>query len=647
MFALVACTEKTQVPEPVERTSIIKGPSPELSAIDSLMWHYPDSALWCLIPYFDTCCRDAKFCVSTTTEHNRHYANLLLAELLYKNDYEQTNRTELLQAVTYYDSLVDTYGTDTRGVSLRRHNRRDASHASATTPQSIAFLDARAHYINGVGYYEQDSLVQACAEYLKALEMMESHFEEKELVEKKAKFMAYTYNRLGDMFSEQFMMEPAINCYENAFVYCKIESTSPQGISNILSRLGLQYDKLGDKEKMRDYYTQALEAMPNFDNLSYRDLLAGIALSDYQLGYGIEQSLEVLRKFVVKADDESERLTRYLTIGAIFAEEGMYDSAMYYLEPILENGEDKSSQIQAAECLRIIYDSIGDNEKLDYCLHFLAIQKKSESQNKALVSRLESLFKNYLYQKQEELAKEEQETAVQKAIRIIIPFVIAIVLAIIIIARLRGKKLLNDKEKLHQQEIETNETRTRKELEEKDKRHAEAIEAERQAHRMEQAAMSGRLKRSNQEVRELKDQIKRQDELNSKPKQAESFKDEPVCRLIMKRVNEGQFKSKIDCIIYKDYALNKQQILDLRLAVDRYFGQFTVRLKKAYPELTNADLDYCCLYLLGLTDADVAALMQRAYNTVIERNGKMRKIFGSENPLPIILMRIANDSLFI
>ena len=56
--------------------------SPELSAIDSLMWRQPDSALARLIPYFDTCCRDAKFCVSTTTTINRHYANLLLSELL-------------------------------------------------------------------------------------------------------------------------------------------------------------------------------------------------------------------------------------------------------------------------------------------------------------------------------------------------------------------------------------------------------------------------------------------------------------------------------------------------------------------------------------------------------------------------------------
>ncbi len=65
-------------------TSLPTDMSPELSAIDSLMWQRPDSALMCLLPYFDTCCRDGVHTVSTT--HDCHYANLLLAELLYKND---------------------------------------------------------------------------------------------------------------------------------------------------------------------------------------------------------------------------------------------------------------------------------------------------------------------------------------------------------------------------------------------------------------------------------------------------------------------------------------------------------------------------------------------------------------------------------
>ena len=169
------------------------------------------------------------------------------------------------------------------------------------------------------------------------------------------------------------------------------------------------------------------------------------------------------------------------------------------------------------------------------------------------------------------------------------------------------------------------------------------LEETEQQHRMQQAAMSGRLKKSNEEVRELKDQIKQMDDLAANSEMAASFIEEPICRLIMERVHDGQFKSKIDCDIYKSYALDKQQLLDLRMAVDRHFSQFTLRLRKAYPKLTSIDIDYCCLYLLNLTYADVSALMQRAYNTVVERDGKIQKIIGSEKPLPVTLMDIAQN----
>jgi hypothetical protein len=81
------------------------------------------------------------------------------------------------------------------------------------------------------------------------------------------------------------------------------------------------------------------------------------------------------------------------------------------------------------------------------------------------------------------------------------------------------------------------------------------------------------------------------------------------------------------------------------MAANQHFDLFTIRLKNAYPQLTNGDLDYCCLYLLGLTNADLAALMQRAYNTVVERDGKLKKVFGNDNPLPVTLMGIAKNSL--
>ena len=113
----------------------------------------------------------------------------------------------------------------------------------------------------------------------------------------------------------------------------------------------------------------------------------------------------------------------------------------------------------------------------------------------------------------------------------------------------------------------------------------------------------------------------------------------------MERVKEGGFKSQIDCSFYKDYALDKKQLTELRKAVDFHFNHFTYRIRTAYPKLTKNDIDYCCLYLLDLRDADVSALMQRAYSTINERNNKLKMIFGKTNSLQETLNAIANESV--
>ena len=104
LLAFSACHPKQDDSvETQDLASLQPVPSMELQAIDSLLWQQPDSALWRLTTWFDTC-RDGVHTVSTN--YDRHYAHLLLAELLYKNDYAQTNREELRQAVTFFDSLV-------------------------------------------------------------------------------------------------------------------------------------------------------------------------------------------------------------------------------------------------------------------------------------------------------------------------------------------------------------------------------------------------------------------------------------------------------------------------------------------------------------------------------------------------------------
>ena len=599
MAMMVGCKPHTTSPRPSPGGEGVA--SLMLENIDSLMWRQPDSALTVMMEFAGSAEADG------LDEFNGHYCQVLVAELLYKNDWGQSNREEVLKAVGYFDSIVGMNGADARGASL-------------------PFLDARAHYINGAGYYEQGDLVNACTEYLNTLRIMESHFGENELVGKKARFMAYTYNRLGDLFSEQFMQEPAIYCYKEALVYNRIAPTSPYGISNNLYRIGRQYDKLKVADSAAYYYDRALELLPDKNNIIYRDIVSSRALFDYEWHHDTIGTMDSLKRMATQAANERERLNRFPAIGNIYRGVRQYDSAKAYLMPVFESENEAIDKKIAARLLRDIALVEGDTLKANQYSQYLFEGTPSAAINQAQVSKLNDLFQIYLQKKQEAASLRERRKAVRLTLMIIVPLLLAIGLAVAIVMRRRHRKRMAAQEAEAQQRLEE----------------------ERQSHRMEQVALSGRLKRSNETLRKLQDQVRQQNDTAPKPAtQAATFAEEPICRLIMERVNEGQFKSQMDCTVYKGYALGKEQVAVLREAADRHYNQFTSRIAKAYPDLTRGDLDYCCLYLLGLSDADVAALMQKAYSTVSDRSRKLKNIFGNEKPLPTSMLDFANGRTLV
>ena len=375
------------------------GPAHEaLEGIDSLTWKEPDSALKVMMEFAGSEAADG------LDAFEGHYCQVMVAELLFKNYYRQINRTEVLRAVGYFDSLVGMDGADARGKADTR----------GVSVQRDAFLAARAHYINGVGYYERDSLIEACGEYLNALQMMEGHFTENELVGTKARFMALTYNRLGDLFSEQYMQEPAVYCYKQALVYNRIAPTSPYGNSNILYRIGKQYDKLQIIDSAAYYYEKALETMPGRNSMLYRDVVTSKALFECEVYGNTTIALDSMKSMAAQATSDTERLNRFLTIGVVYKSMGQYDSATVYLEPVFEKDSDNASI--AAKYLRDIALAEGDTLKANQYSLVLAKDAAAAPENLFRASQLNDLFQNYLHGKQEK-AEAERRLAEQEAAR--------------------------------------------------------------------------------------------------------------------------------------------------------------------------------------------------------------------------------------
>ena len=578
-----------------------------LVGIDSLMWQQPDSAFALL----------QAFAVSSEAdsldESDLHYFQLLLSELLYKNDYEQTNRKDLLRAVAYYDSIAGSPGAEARGMSVGPFRRRDASHASA---QTTAFLAARAHYINGVGFYESDSVVEACKEYLKALETMENHFEGKALTADKVRLMALICTHLSMIYSDQYLHEQSIYFGRLCLQYYQKYEAVPWHLAWTLNEIGSNYDMLEELDSADFYYRKAIEMVDDTSMLMYRNIVTHLVYLGYKRDKNkAKEVITSLYHLLSVSGSPEESILRYSCIGEVLYDEKELDSALIVWSKVFQESSNIGLKKQAAERLVKICKAQQINEGVLEYAEFLVPFANWEENQGFVKSQLTEQYKNYVQRRQEHVHKQERKKNIMWTLTII--GCLLVLLSSIAILYFKNRK---KKQHLEMQ-----------------------IETERQAHQVQQAALSGRLRRSNEELREVKEQIRRQEDADAKSEYAPSFAEEAICRLIMERVNEGQFMSQVDYKIYKDYALNKEQLSQLRNAADGHFNQFTIRVSQAHPELTRLDLDYCCLYLLGLTDADISALMQRAYNTVNERNSKLRRVLGSEKPVAVTLQAIANE----
>ena len=401
--------------------------APDLLHIDSIMWHQPDSALKVMMQFAASPEADS------LNEFDGHYCQVLIAELLYKNDYGQSNREEVLKAVHYFDSIVGMDGADARGVSA----------------QKDAFLSARAHYMNGVGYYERDSIIAACKAYLKALELMETHFPDLALQRNTATygttalpsnrllwFMDLTYCRLEGLFSKQFMQEPAIVCGKRALAIDTICPFDSNNTPALFLNLGLQYNKLYELNKepyLADtaeyYFNEALRHLPDTNNRLFIDVVTQLELLKINMGQDFEPSIIVLKRIAAQTLDETERLCSYLAIGGIYHSYIQYDSALVYLTPVFENKKDPYRQKVVAPYLHEIYLNTGDTVKAALFARYIVDNTATEGESNAQVSTLNDLFQQHLQWEQDRAKAEEHH---KKSVRLYVLLASLLVVVLLI-----------------------------------------------------------------------------------------------------------------------------------------------------------------------------------------------------------------------
>ena len=499
-----------------------------------------------------------------------HYHSLLLSEALYKTYNPQSDIAALQSATHYFDSLTACYPDN----------------------DDIIMLSARSHYMNGAIFYENDSVVEACKEYLNTIEIMENHFNEKELVGYKAKFMTLIYNRLVDLFSNQFMMEPAIYCGKKAMFFCTIETTSKYGLANIIYHIGKNYDILGQIDSAYYYYHKAIEQLPDSNNYIYRDIASNMAVLSYDADRNAEQSIDDFKIALARTDNEKEKLSRYIGIGYIYYNEGIYDSATVYLKYVFDNNSTDVMKLKAAEYLQNICQSTNDYAEADKYSKYLATNATFKYGDMMKVSILDKLYNDYL----EQLKYKQQYHNKKKTIYFIVAISVIITFIIILLIHLKNKKIKDTNRKYNKEKTK-------------------AIKLEKEIVR----------KRSTTELH------------------IERFLNEPVCRKINDTICDIPASARSNYSNYTYLKLDEVTIIELGEAVTKHFPNLKTRLISNDIKLKKDDLLLCYLYLLGLNNSQIALLRQCNFATVCRQANRLKKSFTECKDLPSFIKKIAVD----
>ena len=122
-------------------------------------------------------------------------------------------------------------------------------------------------------------------------------------------------------------------------------------------------------------------------------------------------------------------------------------------------------------------------------------------------------------------------------------------------------------------------------------------------------------------------------------KKLEALYETPICQrvLTVRNANVKAFSS------YPELVLSENHKTMLVNAVDAVFPKFSVHIIEMFPRLKRSDVVYCCLYILGVTEVQAAALTGKTYQAVWTRSLKMHEIFDNKSSLQLVLHGYLKD----
>lgn len=563
---------------------------PEFVSVYDLKDNYPESAYHVFCRIADT--------LDETKLHQKssflfHEYQVLKAELNYKNYRPIINDSLVEEAFGFYDSII-------------------SGNRSAHKNKELAFQYARSCYYKAVVEEQsEESHVQSFSDYLKALWITDGLSKKRQVIavgEDRVEYEHFTgliYDRLAWFFYNHDAWNAALECLDRSNE-CFEKEGNRLGMA---SNFGLMGDVMLAQENRQDaarYYKEAdsIYSMLQTDNVYHK--FTGMLHRVIMLSNSgdKESAKAILLQSLSDSTHSWMNRRAHFGLGYIYYDLQEYDSALYHYEhsyPLLPRQTVKSYSM-----ITQLANQLGDSVKAAYYGGLLANHYLDQIQQSGQKTQMVSLFEKY---------KSDSKDASNKDVFLFVIVLVAILAVIIIIDSI----FIQRRKRSHRHEIEAHE-KIKASLEDE-------IESSKRA-----------TKRKEEKIKDLETKLNKyvnNPDFQSLPfdKKLETLYEMPISKRA-RMVTTTNVKAGSS---YPELVLSEKQMTTLVNAVDAVFPKFSVKIIEKYPRMKRSDVVYCCLYILGVTEVQAAALTGKTYQAVWTRSTKLHEIFDNKSNLQLFL----------
>lgn len=571
---------------------------PELAQAENCMYAYPDSALHIL----------EKMTPPKVTDKYQ-YATwcLLVSQAKIKNYVELESDSSISISYKYFQQKED--------------------------PQRKAL----AGYLEGIYYNDEKHDAETALKcYLEAATEIEKT-EDYQLAH-------LIHAEIGHIYAYRSLVDYATSAYQKAYDFAKL-SNNKRYIALSLSYIGRAYSIKPDMDKAIDYYEAAIKIAKEADDKQL--LTPGILNELASVHVRIQNNKQALIYALeaLHTNKENESLQNYLTVGNIYRQLKINDSAQYYLDRAATS-DNIYTACGAYQSLYYLNRTIPQNyaKAMTYCDKFYTyIDSITKIKHGKEIIAMKEKYDHEKLLNEKKTLQIENEQIIRNNLYILLFIIIVIACLIFLYQRklIQKERTIQMQEeqlriyslRIHENEMQMAQNRVHiMQL-------SEQLAANKGLHEtmMEQQNGLNELKKRNENLQKetillqqnmaeysqnmqgkLKTQLTSFDaiaEENSRLRNREEF----LCKLLIPYIKP------LDSLIKSPKQLTIVQWAEVEENINKLYNDFTLRLKEQFPSFTNNDLQVCCLIKLRISVSNMAEILNISPASVSKRKQRIKE----------------------